>query len=400
MSDAADVPAAVAPRTEAAPLSKRRAIAVWSLVALATLITFVSALTLWVKRQALDTNAWVDASGQMLKNDDIRGALSIALVNALYNNVDVTAQVRRALPPKQQGLAPVVSGALRDFSERAANRLLASPRVQGRWEQVNRRVHKNLIAVLEGKDVRRFHTENGTVVLDLSPLVQRLAQRLGIQEKVKPDAGRITLLKSHQLDAAQTGFKVIKALTVFIALLVVVLYGLAIYLAGPGHRRRILRASAISLLFVGLLVLIVRRLAGNWIVDSLVKSDVDRPAGHAVWAIETELLRDIGIALLAYGVVGLFAAWLAGPTRWATSFRRWLAPRFREQPLIVFGAVAFLYLLVLLWGPTASTRQLLGILLLGALIMFGVEMLRRQTLEEFPAARTALPPAEGSGRHA
>jgi hypothetical protein len=386
----ADVPAVAASRAEVAPLSRKRAIAVWSLVGLATLILFISSLTLWVKRQALDTDAFVKSSGQLLENDDVRGALSIALVNALYNNVDVTARVQRALPPQQKGLAPVVAGALRDFSERAANRLLESPRVQGLWEQVNRRAHKNLIAVLNGEDVRRFNTENGMVVLDLSPLVSRLGQRLGISEKLPPDAGKITVLKSNQLDTAQTAFKVIKALTVFIVLVVLILYGLAIYLA-QGHRRRIFRDIGVCVLFVGLLVLIVRRLVGNWIVDSLVKSDVDRPAGHAVWWIETELLRDIGIALIAYGLVAVAGAWLAGPTRWATAFRRWLAPWFREQPVLVFAAVAFVYLLVILWGPTAASRQLIGILVLGVLIMFGVEMLRRQTLEEFPATKVATP---------
>jgi hypothetical protein len=388
----AGVPAVAASRAEVAPLSRKRAIAVWSLVGFATLILFISSLTLWVKRQALDTDAFVESSGQLLENDDVRGALSIALVNALYNNVDVTARVQRALPPQQKGLAPVVAGALRDFSERAANRLLESPRVQGLWEQVNRRAHKNLIAVLNGEDVRRFHTENGQVVLDLSPLVTRLGQRLGISEKLPPDAGKITVLKSNQLDTAQTAFKVIKALTVFIVFVVLILYGLAIYLA-QGHRRRIFRDIGVCVLFVGLLVLIVRRLVGNWIVDSLVKSDVDRPAGHAVWWIETELLRDIGIALIAYGAITVAGAWLAGPARWATAFRRWLAPWFREQPVLVFATVAFVYLLVILWGPTAASRQLIGILVLGALIMFGVELLRRQTLEEFPATTAVPPPA-------
>jgi hypothetical protein len=393
MPGTAEATAVTAARPAAAPLSKRRAIAVWTLIVLATLIAFVSSLTLWVKRQALDTNAFVNASGQMLENNDIRTAVSISLVNALYNNVDVTARVQKALPAQQKGLAPVVAGALRDFSERAANRLLASPRAQTLWEEVIRRAHKNLIAVLNGESVRRFHTANGNVVFDVSPLVTRLGQRLGISEKLPPDAGKITILKSNQLDAAQKAFKVIKALTVFVILVVLILYGLAIYLA-EGHRRRILRASAISLIFVGLLVLIVRRLAGNYIVNSLVKSDVDRPAGNAAWYIETQLLRDIAIALIAYGAVALFGAWLAGPTRWATASRRWLAPRFRDQPLLVFGAVAFIYLLVILWGPTTASRQLLGILVLGVLVFFGVEMLRRQTLQEFPAERSLPPPAK------
>jgi hypothetical protein len=132
-------------------------------------------------------------------------------------------------------------------------------------------------------------------------------------------------------------------------------------------------------------VVIVRRLAGDWIVNSLVQTDTERPAGRAVWAIGTELLRDIGRALVAYGAIVLVGAWVAGPTRLAVDLRKRLAPFFRDQPGTVFGVVVGLYSLVLLWGPTAASRQLVGILLLGVLLVFGVEMLRRQTLAEFPA---------------
>jgi len=342
-------------------LSRKRAIAVWSLVVLATLLLLISSLTVWVKRQALDTDAWTKASGQLLADDEVRGALSIYLVNTLYSNVDVTARVKKALPPERSGLAPVISGALREFSERAANQLLASPRAQALWEQVNRRAHKNLIAVLNGDDVRRFSTADGTVVFDVSPLVKRLGDRLGISAKLPPDAGKITILKADQLSAAQNGFKAIKALTVFLVLVVLGLYALAIYLA-HGHRRRIFLATAVSFVLVGLLVLLVRRLTGDWIVDSLVKTDTVKPAGRTVWSI-------------------------AGPSGWAVSVRRRLAPTFRDHPGETFTGVAFLYLLFILWSPTAATRQIAGILVLGALLVLGVLLLRRQTLAEFPAER-------------
>jgi hypothetical protein len=64
-----------APKAQAPPLSRRRAIAVWSLAGVATLLVFVSSLTVWVKRQILDSNARVDTSGQLLENPEIRGAL-------------------------------------------------------------------------------------------------------------------------------------------------------------------------------------------------------------------------------------------------------------------------------------------------------------------------------------
>jgi hypothetical protein len=366
-----------------APLSRKRAIAVWSLVGLATLLLLVGSLTVWVKRQALDTDAWVDASGELLANDEIRSQLSIFLVDSLFENTDATARIAEALPPERSGLAPLISGALRDVGIRAANRFLESPRAQDLWEGANRRAHQNLIAVLEGEDVRRFETAEGTVVLDVSPLVQRVGERLGVQEQLEQDAGKITILESDELDAAQTSLKVIKALSALIIFVVLFLYGLAIYLAA-GHRRRILRASAVSFILVGILLLVVLRLAGDAVVNSLVEADSARDAGWATWVISTELLRGIAIALIGYGIVFLVGAWLAGPTRPATAARRWLAPTFREQAWLVYAVVAVLFLLVIAWGPTVATRQPWGIVLLGGLLFFGVYMFQRETVAEFP----------------
>src|SRR4029453_10407510 len=56
---------------ESAPLTRNRAIAVWTLVVVASILILLSSLTIWVKRQALDTDAWTNTSGQMLANDEI-----------------------------------------------------------------------------------------------------------------------------------------------------------------------------------------------------------------------------------------------------------------------------------------------------------------------------------------
>lgn len=370
------------------PLSRNRVIAVWSLVGLATLLLLVGSLTIWVKRQALDTDAWTDASGELLANEEIRGQLSIYLVDTMFTNADATARIEEALPPERAGFAPIIAGALRDVAIRAANQLLASAPAQELWEEANRRAHQNLIAVLEGEDVRRFTTEDGTVVLDLSALVERLGSRLGLAEDLAPNGGMITILESDQLDTAQTSLKVFKALSIFVVVLVFFLYGLAIYLA-RGRRREILRATALSFAFVGVLLLIVQRVAGDVVVDSLIPTDATRPAGENAWLIGTDLLRALAVALIAYGLLALIGAWLAGPTRPAVAVRRRLAPSFRDQPWLVFGLVGFAFLLLIAWGPTPATRQILGILFLGGLLFFGVAMLRRQTLAEFPASRGA-----------
>jgi hypothetical protein len=373
-------------RGETAPLTRNRAIAVWTLVVVASILILLSSLTIWVKRQALDTDAWTNTSGQMLANDEIRQQLSIYLVDTLFSSANATARIQEALPPNRQALAPVIAGALQNVAVQAADRILETPQAQALWEEANRRAHQNLIAVLEGNDVRRFQTENGQVVLDLSPLVQRLSDRFGFQ--ASPDAGQITILHSGQLKNAQRALKVIKVLSVFLLVLVLFLYGLAIYLA-RGHRRRFLRATAVSFLLVGVLVLVIQRITGGVVIDSLIKTDAVRPAGNAAWGIGTELLRSVAYALILYGVAGLIGAWLAGPTRWAVAARKRLAPIFEDQAWIVYVAVAVLFLLILAWGPTQATREWWGILLLGGLLFFGVAMLHRQTVREFPAAKVA-----------
>ena len=56
----------------AAP-SRWRKITVWVLIAVATVLGLASALTVWVQRQALDTNAVTKASSKMLENDAGQG---------------------------------------------------------------------------------------------------------------------------------------------------------------------------------------------------------------------------------------------------------------------------------------------------------------------------------------
>ena len=376
--------------TTAAPLSRGRRIAVWVLILVAALIGFVAALTVWVERQALETDAWVDTSSRLLEDDEIRGALSIYLVDQLYANVDVAAELETSLPEQVKPLAGPIAGGLRELSVRAADNLLQRPAVQTLWEKANRRAHEALIRIVEDEALL-VGTEDEDVVLDLRPFVEQLGDRIGlgerIQERLGPDAGLIVIMKADQLSTAQTAVRVIKALSIFIALVVLALFVVAVYIA-KGHRRATLRTIGVAMTIVGVLLLVVRRLAGDWIVGTLTDTEAARtPASHA-WLIGTDLLAGLAWTIITYGLVVLVAAWLAGPTRPATWARRQLAPTFRERAGGVYAVVATLYLLLVLWGPTPAFRQPLWIVIFAALIGLGTEAFRRLTVREFPAGTT------------
>ncbi len=55
----------------------------YALVGLACLLTLVVSMSVWVNRQLLDTDVWVDQSARMLQNEDVRHALALRRQSAL-----------------------------------------------------------------------------------------------------------------------------------------------------------------------------------------------------------------------------------------------------------------------------------------------------------------------------
>jgi hypothetical protein len=375
----------------AARLPRWRRITVWVLIVLAGLIGLVSALTVWAKRQALETDKWVATSSRLLEDDEIRGALSLYLVDQLYENVDVAAELRTSLPEPVKPLAAPIAGGLRELSVRAADSLLSRPGVQTLWQEANRRAHEAFIRIVDDEG-RFLQTGEGDVVLDLQPLVQQLADRIGltqeqVEQRLGPDAGRIVIMESDQLGTAQTAVELIRKLSVWLAIAILVLFAVAVYLA-EGRRRETLRAVGITFVVVGVLLLVIRRLAGNWIVDALASGESIRDSASNAWFIGTDLLAGIAWTAIAYGAIVILAAVLAGPSRAGVWVRQRLAPSFRDRPGLVYAVVGGLYLLVVAWGPTPAFRQPLWILIFGALIALGTEAFRRLTVHEFPGGAT------------
>ena len=358
---------------------------VWALIVVASFVTLVSSLTIFVQRQALNSQAWSNVSVRLLQDPAIRDALSVYMVDQLFKNVDVQKQLEDVLPKQTKSLAGPAAALLRQFGPKAASEVLAQPAVQDQWQNLNYQAHQSFMAIINGKSVGPVQNQQGQVVLDLHPIVQSLADRLGFSAQVTPETGRLVVFKSDQLKLVQDTVKAIKVLSVFLVVLVFLLYAAAIW-AATGWRRVALRTSGWSLVIVGIVLLFVRRVVGNEIVSSLVRQQSEKTAASHAWLIGSSLLSDVAWATITYGLAVVIAAWIAGPTRPMRAFRRWLAPALRERAGFVWGAAAILVLLIAWWGPTSATQQWWGILLLAALVALGAWALQRETLQEFPDA--------------
>ena len=367
---------------------RRHPALIWTLIVVASLIGLGSILTTWVDRQVLDNESWKDASAELIQDQQVRDAVSVFLVNSLYDNVDMATELEARLPDNLKPLAAPVAGALRQPATNAVERLLDAPRVERLWVNANAAAQQKLVNVLENKTGHGISTGDGVVTLDLSELVTEVGTELGVPAsalaRIPPEAGVITVMRSDQLSAAQAGVQGVRALTTALLVLVLALYALAIYLA-RGERRQTIRNIGYAFVLVGLTVLVVRRLVGGYAIDALT-SPTGEEAGKRAWLIGSEILAQIGWATILYGVIALAGAILAGPTTAATAVRRRIAPVLNVRPGIAWAVVGCLFLLLILWGPTHALRTWWGILLLGALIAIGVIALRHRTLREFPSA--------------
>ena len=400
------------PEHSTEPPKRAHRVMVPILLALASLALFTGAFAVWVNRQALNTDNWKTTSSELLADEQIQAALGPYLVDQLFTNADVTGAIQQRLPSDLQVLAGPASAGLRQLADRAAPKVLARPRVQDAWVTANAAAHEQLLKIINGGGPV-VSTSGGVVTLDLHELVNQLAANLGVSSQVAaaqaklqgaagaqakaqlqqrlditvPDtSGRLVIMRSNELKTAQDVAGAVKGLAIVLPALAILLFALAIWLA-RGRRRQALRTAGWCFVVVGVLLLLVRRVGGNEIVDSLVKVPANEPAVHQVWTIATSLLFAIAVALIVYGVVFALAAWLAGPTRPARFLRKLAAPELRESPGVAYVAAGGLLLALVIWGPTPAFRQLAWILLFAALLALGVTVLRRQTAVEFPGVQ-------------
>ena len=269
---------------------------------------------MWVDRVALNNEVFVDTSTELIQDDEIRTAIATRAVDELFLSVDVQAELEQQLPDDYQRLSGPATAALREGSYRLVERALKQPRLQRLWALTIDESHRTLIGVLEGGG-DTVSTEEGAVTLDLELIVLEAADRIGLRDQIAgeipEDVGRIEILRSDELEAAQDGLNVLETLAWVLPVLALAAFALAVWIAGD--RRRAVRRVGITVAVVGLVGLAAVGVGGNYVVDSLVAETENRAAAGNAWDIFTELLRRSFWWFVAVGVLFLVAAWLAGP---------------------------------------------------------------------------------------
>ncbi len=376
------------------PADRHGAVVPIVLVLLATIAGVLSVFALWGKRQLLETETWSTTSGELIENAEIQEAVSGFIVASIFEGVDVEQALAERLPDELVPLAGPASAGLRNVAGDVALRALDQPRVQQLWVQANEGAHARLVTLIEDRGTY-LSTAGGVVTLDLKQLLEAVTVQLGIGSKLvaklPADAASLEVMRSDQLGTAQRVVNALQRVGYLLTALTLLLYAAAVGIAS-GRRRRTLRDAGIGFVAIGVIALLARTFAREPVVSALSQAPAtDAPVG-AAFDIGTSLLRETAQSIIAYGVVIVAAAWLAGPSAWATGLRRAVAPYLR-QPRFAYGGLAVVLVLLFWWDPLVATHRFVPSIILVLLLAIGTEALRRQVAGEFPDAHTARSPA-------
>jgi ABC-type multidrug transport system fused ATPase/permease subunit len=311
---------------------------------LACLSIFVSTVAVWSHNTLLNTDAWVETVGPLVEDPAVTDAVTFVWTAAAAEKV-----AQQALPDKAQFLAAPIANALNSFVLAETKKLLQTQQFQDLWYKVNRVAHENAVKILRGEPVRGFQAENGTVTLNILPLLSTTMQAIDqkvpklfgdqpiptITMETPPDEARArlsavlpvtlpdnfgvyTVFQSDQLAAAQQAVKIFDKLVVVLCILSVALVAAAIALAT--RRRRMVIGLAVGVVLAMALANGVIQAFQNVVLD-LITSQTTRAAAETTLVQLVSRLRAITNTLLWLGVIVMIVAFITGDTRLAVAIR-------------------------------------------------------------------------------
>ena len=320
------------------------------LAVLTCLATLFSVIAVWTHQTLFDTDKWMEIVGPLADDPAVTDAVGATITDQLFQVIDPEQYAREALPEQAQFLAGPMTNAVQGFVRDGVQQLLRTDQFQQVWDTANRLTHDAAVRLLRGETVRGFTATDGTVTLNLLPLLSRAmafinekAPRLfgdrpipeitqdtpvdqaraelstALGRELPEGFGVYTVLQSDQLAAAQNLVSLFDKLVYLIIGLTVVLFIATLVLATNRRRTLLVLGLGIALAMV----------IGNALVSALqdqiiglIGNETRREAAATTISKLVSSLEAITTTLLWAGLVVVVAAFLAGDSRVAQGVRR------------------------------------------------------------------------------
>ena len=289
----------------------------------------LSAVSIWSRNQLLNTDRYVSTVSPLADNADIQKVVATKSVDALFSSVDVDAKITDVLPKRAKFLGDTIAAQAQGYAVQITEKLLASDRFHSLWDNMNRVAHAQLVAVLKdqnGVNAGPAKLKDGKITLDISQTIDTVKTELtkkglGFLKNVSvpPVKRTIVLIDAGGIDQARTASKILNAISWLLPILAIGCFVAAALLVRP--RRRGTIRSGLVLFGAAAFTLVLLAVGRYFYLDAATPPGGDGKAAAAVWDI---LLRNVRLAVIILGIIGLliaFVAWLFGSTGGAERIR-------------------------------------------------------------------------------
>ncbi len=309
------------------------------LLGLAGLTAIGAVVARYVRGELLDTDRYLATVTPIAQSPAVRAQIVDTTTETVVDQLNIQATAQDALtalaeaspriPPRiadrLPDLAPMIASGAENLVRRAVTQFVDSEQFQTLWIELNRAAHQNLDSVLTGEgDTAVQANSNGTVTLDLAPLIERVKQRL--EDRGVAAAARIptvhktiVLFQSDDVVKAQRATAALQRAANGLPLVALVLAALAVWVA-PRRRGALIAvglAFAAAMIVLGLGITIGRSLYLNAVPGATLNHD----AAVALIDPFLEPLRLALRAVLVFGLAVALGAWITGRGRWAVAAR-------------------------------------------------------------------------------
>lgn len=354
-----------------------------ALVVVACLLTFLGLLGGWLRLVALESDAWSAVSGSVLEKPAVRTQVAHTLVDRLFERADARLDVQEQMPSRLKPLIPPLMGLAQEAAYRNAERVLASPDFQKAWKQANHDAHEELMAIIDGRSPA-VEQANGRVELDVRPLLELVATRVGVNpdvvDRIPDERAMIDLGLEQQLEQARRAVIAIKAAVLGIVLLALVLLVAALWL-GRARRIVVTRWIANGWIVTGLSLLSLIAIGGEVLVRRVGGDDVGvRDALDSAWVVVTHGLALAGWAIIFLGLGIRLLLWVSAGSRGGRvgeRVSRWSAAA-RDHHAAATAAWAVPLAIVLVFASSFVVDHVVLVVLVTALTASAIELARRR----------------------
>ena len=306
-------------------------------IVLVAVLAPLAVVASWAHDQMSNTDRYVQTVAPLADDPAVQNAVVTRITDAITSRLDVEAVSQdavdalasRGLPPRAaaslQALLPALDNGVDNFVKTQVRKLVESDAFKAAWEQANREAHTQMVALLTGKTGDAVEVKGNAVQLNLAVLIETVKTKLvdagfTLAEKLPTVTAEFTLFQSADLAKAQTGFRLLSALSKALPVLALLLLGAAVFLSR--RRRRTLMAA--SLAVAASMLALGAALNGFRIVylDAVPTDQLPADAAAVIYDQVVWFIRLNLRALLVLFLAIAFVAWVSGPEPAPVAVRR------------------------------------------------------------------------------